>query len=477
MRILAQACQAWLLMDAGNPEDALLACPAAVQPANLSAATKFAVAHARAVALVRLSASQRHVADGAPALHQALDRLNAAIQEAVTKQLPPSTMQRDAADSAPLHAAAYRAAATCSPFVQPMLTGLLRVLILRELMAVHQKLRHTEACKHLQGVMIALCNTMSSLAMEGNLGGYWTNGDGDDVSGAPSGGLNGLKPPSAAPQWQAQLKSVASSRLRPAFCALLKVSVRPDELGMQRLPPGARATESLGIPCAQRPFLMRTLLAQLCEREAASCPDNTQRIAYLVQGLSALPPAPPAESSSHDEVSSALVPAPQDSSRSKGHIVDVVRAALRAGMLSDGRCGAVRMLISLAQALTVRWPDSGLGRDAALAAASLLLSGRLEGVPGATAAWQAVREVCSKGHVDPKAWRCLQVCTATFKCLLPASVTILLSGTLLRFPTKDSVRTVCIGASAFLMPHVVQLHYILCEQGCWAYACVVHGHL
>lgn len=410
VRILAQACQAWLLMDAGNPEDALLACPAAVQPANLSAATKFAVAHARAVALVRLSASQRHVADGAPALHQALDRLNAAIQEAVTKQLPSSTVHHEVADAAPLHTAAHRAAATCSPFVQPMLTGLLRVLILRELMAVHQKLRQAEACKHLQGVMIALCNTMSSLSIEGTLGGYWSTAETDDVrAGGPLAGLNGAKPPTAAPHWQAQLKSVASSRLRPAFCALLKVSVRPDELGVQRLPLGGRASESLGIPNAQRPFLMRTLLAQLCEWEAALCPDNTQRIAYLVQGLSALPPAPPAELSSHDEVSSALVPAPQDASRSKGHIVDVVRAALRAGMLSDARCGAVRMLISLAQALTLRWPDSGLGRDAALAAASLLLSGRLEGVPGATASWQAIREVCSKGHVDPKALRCLHV--------------------------------------------------------------------
>lgn len=406
VRILAQACQAWLLMDAGNPEDALLACPAAVQPANLSAATKFAVAHARAVALVRLSASQRHVADGAPALHQALDRLNAAIQEAVTNHVPPGIMQREAADSAPLHAAAHRASATCSPFVQPMLTGLLRVLILRELIAVHQKLRHAEACKHLQGVMIALCNTMSSMAMEGTLGGYWSTGEPEELQ---PGTANGIRPPSAVPQ--AQLKSVASSRLRPAFHALLKVSVRPDELGAQRLPPGARASESLGIPMAQRPFLMRTLLAQLCEREATSCADNTQRIAYLVQGLSALPPAPPAESNSQDEISSALVPTPQDSSRSKGHIVDIVRAAIRAGLLSDGRCGAVRMLISLSQALMVRWPDSGLGRDAALAAASLLLSGRLDGVPGVAAAWQALREVCAKAHVDTKALRFLHVCT------------------------------------------------------------------
>ena len=317
---------------------------------------------------------------------------------------------RDAADAAPLHAAAHRAAATCSPFVQPMLTGLLRVLILRELMAVHQKLRHAEACKHMQSVMIALCNTMSSLAMEGTLGGYWSGGDGEDArSAASSGGLNGAKSAAAAPQWQAQLKSVANTRLRPAFCALLKASVRSDELGAQRLLPGGRASETLGIPMAQRPFLMRTLLANLCEREASGSQDNTQRIAYLVQGLSALPPAPPAESVSQEDASSALVPTPQDPSRSKGHIVDVVRAGLRAGVLSDARCGAVRMLISLSQSLTARWPDSGLGRDAALAAAGLLLSGRLDGVPGTTAAWQAVREVCSKGHVEPMALKCLQV--------------------------------------------------------------------
>eukprot|EP00892_Ulva_mutabilis_P008058 jgi/Ulvmu1/5624/UM023_0163.1 len=420
IRILAQACQAWLLMDAGNPEDALLACPAAVQPANLSAATKFAVAHARAVALVRLSTSQRHAADGAPALHQALDRLNAAIHEAVTKQLPPGLMQRDSADAAPLHATAHRAAATCSPFVQPMLTGLLRVLILRELMAVHQKLRHAEACKHVQGVMIALCNTMSSLAMEGTLGGYWTAADGEGSrSASSSSGLNGSKSVGAVPQWQAQLKSVATTRLRPAFCALLKASVRADELGAQRLLPAGRASETLGIPLVQRPFLMRTLLAHLCEREAAVSLDHTQRIAYLVQGLSALPPAPPAESASQDDTSSALVPAPQDVSRSKGHIVDVVRSGLRAGMLSDARCGAVRMLISLAQSLASRWPDSGLGRDAALVAAGLMLSGRLDGVPGATAAWQSIREICIKGHVEPMVLKCLQTILARAKRTRP----------------------------------------------------------
>jgi hypothetical protein len=398
--VLSQSCQAWLLIEGGKPEAALFACPAAVQPSTLPASTKFTVAHVRAVALARFSMLQKYVGDAAPALHQALDRLNRAINEA-SGDLP--QIVRNAEEHAgPLQASAIRACASASPFVQPPITALVRTLVLKELATVHKHIGHNHACAHLRAVMFALCNAGCDSA-ERFLGGY----DCEPVT--PS-----CAPAAAAPPFaEAELTSVLAHHMPRALLHILSLDVCD---GLPRTfcsttrsdPPQVMLTPRQ----PPRP-LMQSLTVCLCEEEAEGMEECGMQTAWLLRGLAALTPqlhAPPLES--------AVAPAGNIATWCSNHAVrqalhDALRSALLTG--GGGDSGVVRMLLCLARAVRLEWPNSGLDRDSALCAAMLMSDGHLRLLPGAHMAWGIIEDACA-GDVDADAATVLQVCAFFCAC-------------------------------------------------------------
>jgi hypothetical protein len=405
IHILIQASHAWLLMDS-SVEDALLVCPPAVQPASLSAGTKFAVAHVRAVALSRISIANRSHSEGAPTLHQALERLNTAVRKELShmnRACPELAVSRCSSSQGPLEIAARCATVTCSPFIQTTLTSLLRVLILRELYRVHESLTHHAACGFLRRVMHGLCGTSSADAIEVHL--------------ATSKQLPECvdKPPRmkllSTPAWQTQLTSMAASvRQSSAINAFLSLRALPDE------PPllaGSRDSNSISKQPIMRPYFMRAMLSQLCEAEAVASVDHLQCAMWHIRGLMSLLPSMHFESArgSNNSSSNGSGGGGQPGAArfsSGGNIGQAVRTAIRSALLSDGRCSAVRMLLALAMALKSRWPGLGNG-EVALAASHLLYTGRLDAVPDVAAAWETARDISADAQVDPNVLRFMRV--------------------------------------------------------------------
>ena len=250
-------------------EDGLLACPPAVQPASLSAGTKFAVAHVRAVALSRISIANQSHAEGAPTLHQALERLNTAIRKELShlnRSAPGLAVSSPGSSQGPLEISARRGTGTCSPFIQPTLTSLLRVLILRELYRVHDNLAQYAACGFLRRVMYALCGTSSADAIEAHLA---TNKQATNVSEKVP-----RKKLLSTPAWQTQLTSMsAPGRTSAAVNGLLALPTLPDESALQA---GTRESNAIGKQPVMTPYFMRSALSQLCEAEAMASVDHLQ---------------------------------------------------------------------------------------------------------------------------------------------------------------------------------------------------------
>lgn len=380
-------------------EDGLLACPPAVQPASLSTGTKFAVAHVRAVALSRISMDNQSQCDYAPTLHQALERLNTAVRRELSRlnrTSPELALSSASATQGPLEIAARRATGTCSPFVQPTLTSLLRVLILRELYRVHEHLKHYAACGFLRRVMHALCATSSADAIETYLSTHKQVADSNEKSSR--------KKLLSTPAWQTQLTSMmAVGRRSSALNALLYLPPLPDEPAILA---GSRDAGSIVKQPLMQPYYMRAMLSQLCEAEAAASADHLQCATWHIRGLMALLPSVHFEgirgSSGSAQSGAARV-------GTAGNIGHAVRTAMRSALLSDGRCSAVRMLLALVIALKSRWPGLGNG-DVALAASQLLCTGRLDAVPDVAAAWEAAREISTEAQVDANVLRCMRVC-------------------------------------------------------------------
>lgn len=403
IHILVQASHAWLLMDSAV-EDALLACPPAVQPASLSAGTKFAVAHVRAVALARISITSCAHSEGAPTLHQALERLNTAVRKEISslnRTCPDLAVSSSSASGqGPLEVAARRATGTCSPFLQPSLTALLRVLILRELHSVHETLAQNAACGFLRRVMHALCATSSADAIETHLS---TSKQPAEATERPR------KKLVTTPAWQTQLMSMtAVGRSSSAVTALLTLPALPDE---PVLLSGTRESNSMNKHPVMRPYFMRAVLSQLCEAEAVSSVDHLQCATWHIRGLMSLLPCMQMETMRGSNSGSGCGNGQAGGARmgNGSNIGQAVRTAIHCALLSDGRCGAVRMLLALAQALKRRWPGMGNG-DVAIAASYLLSTGRLDSVPDVATAWEAARDISSKAKVDMNVLRCMQVC-------------------------------------------------------------------
>jgi hypothetical protein len=299
----------------------------------------------------------------------------------------------------PLEASAQRAAATCSPFVQPMLTALLRVLILRELCRVHERMDHPEACRYLRRVMHGLSDTSAADAIESHLAS--STADRADGKRDMRGAVPARKKMLSEPAWQQQLMSVGHARVRRALSALLTVPALPDE---PSLSPAARSSAGSSSRATPRPYLMRSMLSQLCEMEAAATSDDVLAATWLVCGLKALQPAVQLDFKPAGAAAGGAGSKPPC-----GNVGATVRAAMRAALLSDGRCNAVRMLIALAQALDRRWPALSVKGDVALVASMLLASGRVDTAPDAPAAWQAVRDLCTAGPADAHVVRFMRV--------------------------------------------------------------------
>ena len=403
--ILVQASHAWLLMDSAV-EDGLLACPPAVQPASLSAGTKFAVAHVRAVALSRISIANQSHAEGAPTLHQALERLNTAVRKELShlnRSAPELGLANPSSSMGALEVAARRGTGSCSPFIQPTLTSLLRVLILRELYRVHDTLAQHAACGFLRRVMHSLCGSSSADAIEAHLA---MNKQVADVSEKHS-----RKKLLSTPAWQTQLMSMsAPGRKSSAINALLTLPALPDEPALQA---GTRESNAIGKQPVMRPYFMRAVLSQLCEAEAVASVDHLQCATWHIRGLVSLLPCMHCEgawghSSSGGSGSSGGSQSGTARFSTGGNIGQAVRTAIRCALLSDGRCSVVRMLLSLSFALRSRWPGMGNG-DAALAASHLLSTGRLDAVPDVATAWEAARYIVSEAQVDTNVLRCMRV--------------------------------------------------------------------
>jgi hypothetical protein len=394
--VLGQSCVAWLLIKDGKPEAAFSASPPAVQRATLPASTKFTVAHVRAVALARFSMLQQYVGDAAPALHQALDRLNRAIEEA-NAELPAAALASEAS-AGPLQRSALRACSTANPFAQAPITSLIRALILKELATVHQHIGNVHATAHLRMVLLSLCNAGSDAA-ERHLAGY--GGELPSWTDEKNAGSDAGAPPFA----EAELMSVVVTDPSPALRLVLSLDVLTG-VSQQRAVP-ARADPPRVLSCLALPPrpLMSALAARLCEAEAAGAPDCARQAVWLLHGLCELMP----------RLRSLPVEATIDSTNSGTRPSNLIlqmahRDALRCALLSGGGGGSmvVRMLLSLARAAHMEWPASGLGRDAALTAAMLLSCGHLRPMPGSQAAWELIQEVCA-GGIDVEALAVMQV--------------------------------------------------------------------
>lgn len=392
-------------------EEGLLACPPAIQPASLSAGTKFAVAHVRAVALSRISVANRSHSEGAPTLHQALERLNTAVRKelsSLNRSSPDLALSSAGSAQGPLEIAARRGTGTCSPFIQPTLTSLLRVLILRELYRVHENLAQYAACGFLRRVMHALCGTSSAEAIEAHLS---TNRQVAENSDKPP-----RKKLLSTPAWQTQLTSMnAAGRTNSALNALLTLPALPDEPALQA---GSRESNIIGKQPVMRPYFMRAMLSQLCEAEAVASVDHLQCATWHIRGLMSLLPSMHFESIRGNHSGSGIGSISGGGSgggqygtarfSGGGNIGQAVRTAIHSALLSDGRCSAVRMLLALALALKSRWPGLGNG-DVALAASHLLSTGRLDAVPDLAASWEVVRDISSEAQVDTNALRYMRV--------------------------------------------------------------------
>ena len=389
--MLAHACHAWLLIEAEQAEAALLACPTAVQPAKLPASTKFTVAHVRAVALARYTMQQQFVGDAAPALHQALDRLNRAVAEA-SSELPDIILSAE--DGAgPLQQSALRACVSASPFAQPPVTALVRAHVLRDLATVHRHVGHENACTHLRAVMFELCSSGGDAA-ERALGEY------DSEAEIPS-----LPASAVPPVAETELTSVLEKDSPPGrgLAAILALPLQ-EPLGTHSADAPPRLPRSLLVSSARPPRpLMQHLAARLCEEEAAHSITCTEQTACLLRGLAAL--------DSTRLVHSAPLVAAREPWNNKHAVRQAVHDALRSALLSGAAAGALplRSLLCLARSIALEWPGSGLGRDSALCAAMLLLGGHLqESMSGVREAWDIIADVC-EGRIDGDAAAVMRV--------------------------------------------------------------------